>query len=201
MSKRLYSTLLPDALQFAAELHKTQSRKGPIQIPYLAHLLAVTAKVLEYGGDETTAIAAVLHDSIEDRPKDGETAKNIERMFGKEILDIIMELTHAPYDETKTPNEHVDMYVKHMENMTPRALLIAICDKQHNAQSMINEYINTNKLGDYKGGPKGVMYKYSKIANKAHEICYQSKFEAMKPAAIDLMVISGNLAHLLNDHV
>ena len=55
-----------DALVFATRLHATQVRKGT-QVPYVAHLLAVAALVLEQGGDEDTAIAALLHDAVEDQ--------------------------------------------------------------------------------------------------------------------------------------
>lgn len=55
-----------DALVYAARLHATQLRKGT-DIPYVAHLLSVAALVLEDGGDEDQAVAALLHDAIEDQ--------------------------------------------------------------------------------------------------------------------------------------
>jgi (p)ppGpp synthase/HD superfamily hydrolase len=54
-----------DALQWAAELHGQQERKGK-PVPYLSHLIAVSGLVWEDGGDEDQAIAALLHDAIED---------------------------------------------------------------------------------------------------------------------------------------
>ena len=53
------------ALVYASDLHRDHVRKGGT-IPYVSHLLAVTAIVLEHGGDEDEAIAALLHDAVED---------------------------------------------------------------------------------------------------------------------------------------
>ena len=64
------ATVLTDrfdlALLYATHVHGGQVRKGT-STPYLAHLLAVAATVLEYGGDQDLAIAALLHDSVEDQ--------------------------------------------------------------------------------------------------------------------------------------
>jgi (p)ppGpp synthase/HD superfamily hydrolase len=55
-----------EALTYAERLHRSQKRKGN-DIPYVAHLLAVCATVLEWGGDEDTAVAGLLHDAVEDQ--------------------------------------------------------------------------------------------------------------------------------------
>ena len=55
-----------DALLYASELHRTQVRKGT-SIPYVSHLLSVSALVLKSGGDEDQAIAGLLHDAAEDQ--------------------------------------------------------------------------------------------------------------------------------------
>ena len=65
-----HATILTDrfdrALLYATHVHGGQVRKGT-STPYVAHLMAVSATVLEYGGDEHLAIAALLHDSVEDQ--------------------------------------------------------------------------------------------------------------------------------------
>jgi len=73
------------ALLWASELHRTQRRKGH-HIPYLTHLMAVAALVLEHGGDEDQAVAALLHDSIEDTPV---TDDDIARRFGTRVAQIV----------------------------------------------------------------------------------------------------------------
>ena len=62
----MLSMRFDEALAFASELHRDQTRKGG-EIPYVAHLMTVAASVLEHGGDEDTAIAALLHDAVEDQ--------------------------------------------------------------------------------------------------------------------------------------
>jgi (p)ppGpp synthase/HD superfamily hydrolase len=60
-----------EALAFAAELHRQQRRKGA-ETPYIGHLLSVAGLVLENGGTEEQAIAALLHDAIEDQAEAAE---------------------------------------------------------------------------------------------------------------------------------
>src|SRR6056297_647245 len=94
-----------DALCLAARLHRTHFRKGTT-IPYLSHLLAVSALVLEYGGDEDQAIAGLLHDAVEDQGG-METAREIETAFGARVARIVLECSDsddgqtAPWKERK----------------------------------------------------------------------------------------------------
>jgi hypothetical protein len=93
-----------EALAYAEKLHRDQRRKGN-DIPYVAHLMAVTATVLEWGGDEDTAIAALLHDSVEDQGGDA-TADIIRSRFGDRVVDLVLHCTDsATVDpEAKLPN-------------------------------------------------------------------------------------------------
>ena len=75
-----------EALAFAAEMHREQARKG-IPVPYLSHLLGVASLVLEYGGDEDQAIAALLHDTLEDCGT--EHAPAIGERFGPDVLALV----------------------------------------------------------------------------------------------------------------
>jgi len=85
------------ALEWAAALHADQRRKGG-DAPYVAHLLAVAAVVLEDGGSEREAIAALLHDSIEDA---GVTPKQIRRRFGRKVARIVVACTDVPVGPAK----------------------------------------------------------------------------------------------------
>src|SRR5918992_1460748 len=82
-----------EALVYATRLHWTQYRKGTA-IPYVSHLLAVAAIVLEHGGTENEAIAALLHDAIEDRGGDT-TRQEIRKRFGEEVVAIVDGCTDA----------------------------------------------------------------------------------------------------------
>jgi (p)ppGpp synthase/HD superfamily hydrolase len=71
------------ALLYTTQVHGGQLRKGT-STPYVAHLLAVAATVLEYGGDEDLAIAALLHDSVEDQG--GKTRlEDVRNRFGERV--------------------------------------------------------------------------------------------------------------------
>src|SRR5579859_2711680 len=81
------------ALAYASRAHREQLRKGS-DIPYVAHLLSVCAIVLEHGGDEDQAIAALLHDAVEDqggRPR----LADIEKQFGPRVAEIVAACTDA----------------------------------------------------------------------------------------------------------
>ena len=89
-----------DALTQAAQFHRRQLRKGT-EIPYVAHLLAVAGIVLEHGGSETEAIAALLHDAVEDQG--GQPVLDwIRRRFGDDVAAIVAGCTDA-YVEPKPP--------------------------------------------------------------------------------------------------
>ncbi len=87
MGDNTLTTRFTDALVFAAQIHAKQRRKGS-KIPYVAHLLGVTALVLEDGGDEDQAIAALLHDAVEDQGG-LKTLHIIEEKFGKRVAVIV----------------------------------------------------------------------------------------------------------------
>ena len=82
-----------EALVLAEGLHRRQTRKGNA-IPYVAHLMAVAATVLEWGGDEDTAIAALLHDAVEDQGGD-DTADLIRARFGDRVADLVLHCTDS----------------------------------------------------------------------------------------------------------
>ena len=84
LSRRFYV-----ALDLAAGLHHSQCRKGT-NIPYIAHLMSVCAIVLENGGDEDLAIAALLHDAVEDQGGKS-TLENIRHLLGDRVAGVIAE--------------------------------------------------------------------------------------------------------------
>jgi GTP pyrophosphokinase len=146
------------ALEFAAELHRDQCRKGTT-IPYVAHLLAVTALVLEHGGDEDEAIAALLHDAIEDQGGDA-TRQEIRRRFGDRVVDIVEGCT----DTDKVPKppwrERKEKYLAHLLSASPSVRLVTAADKLHNARSLLEDY---RELGEsiwdrFNGGKEGTLW-------------------------------------------
>src|SRR5574338_1076604 len=127
MSPPLLGARFDDALVFAARLHRRQIRKGT-RIPYIAHLLAVTALVVEDGGDEDQAIAALLHDSVEDQGGLA-TLEEIRQRFGERVAGIVL----ACSDSTTSPRppwrERKENYLAHLKHAPPDALRVSLADK------------------------------------------------------------------------
>ena len=79
-----------EALLFASRHHREQLRKGS-QVPYMTHLMSVSALVMEHDGSEDQAIAALLHDAVEDAPAGtgGAVLAEIRSRFGDAVADIV----------------------------------------------------------------------------------------------------------------
>ena len=127
-----------DALVFAARLHQDQARKGAEQIPYLAHLMSVAALVLEAGGDEDEAIAALLHDAIEDRGDRTDLAE-IERRFGPHVQMIVGACSDTDVRPKPPWLGRKRAYIERLESAPPPVLRVACADKVHNVRSTIGD--------------------------------------------------------------
>ena len=126
------------ALQFASGLHFEQRRKGT-EIPYIAHLLAVCSFVLEAGGDEDQAIAALMHDAVEDQGGLS-TLSTIRQLFGDRVANAVDSCSDSTVsDPTKKLDwrERKTKYLEHLRSASSDALLVAAADKLHNARAML----------------------------------------------------------------
>jgi (p)ppGpp synthase/HD superfamily hydrolase len=160
-----------DALVYAATLHRTQSRKGT-QTPYLAHLLSVAALVIEHGGQEDQAIAALLHDAIEDQ---GEaTGPEILRRYGPVVHAIVKGCTDSevPKGARKPPwRARKEAYIEHARRAPVTEKLVSAADKLHNARSILSDY---RYLGDavwarFSGGKEGTLWYYQTLVGALAE--------------------------------
>lgn len=124
-----------EALVYAAEAHREQARKGTT-IPYMAHLLAVTALVLEDGGDEDLAIAALLHDAAEDQGGN-ERLADIERRFGPRVSGIVKDLSDTT-EKLKPPwRVRKEAYLIHLRGASDDAIRVSLADKVHNLRAIV----------------------------------------------------------------
>lgn len=143
------------ALQCAATWHRYQVRKGDTPVPYVSHLLAVCSLVLEAGGNEDEAIAALLHDCLEDVRDEvgrqyGYSPENtVEHMFGEKVLKIVLELSE---DKSLTWQERKDAYANSILTMSESALKVGIADKLHNARCLLvnTELVTAKTISKYK---------------------------------------------------
>jgi (p)ppGpp synthase/HD superfamily hydrolase len=125
-----------DALAYAVDIHRPQRRKGT-DIPYVAHLLAVASLVLEDGGDEDEAIAAVLHDAIEDTPV---TYDDLEARFGHVVAEIVQACSDTDVMPKPPWRERKVAYIEHLRGAPPSVVRVSLADKVHNARSLLFDY-------------------------------------------------------------
>lgn len=152
-----------EALVMAAELHDGQTRKGS-QIPYVSHLLGVCAIVLDSGGGEDEAIAALLHDAAEDQGGEATLAR-IRDAFGDHVAEIVDGLSDAygGPGEPKAPwRERKDAYLEDLPHHSKSALLVSAADKLYNARSILRDY---REIGEdvwplFNGGRDGTLWYY-----------------------------------------
>jgi len=130
-----------EALLYAGEVHGRQRRKGS-GIPFMAHLLGVASIVLEDGGDEEVGIAALLHDAVEDHPREGKTEREILERFGPRVHRVVLGCTDTdPAGGKKGSWEtRKQRFIDHLRHeASPDVLLVATADKLYNARSIIND--------------------------------------------------------------
>ena len=126
-----------EALQWADELHRNQRRKGK-QVPYISHLISVSALVWEDGGSEDQAIAALLHDAIEDT---GQTHASVAVRFGGAVADIVRDCADTSPEAKPGEKEpwllRKTRYLDSLANKPLASLLVTAADKAHNAGDMV----------------------------------------------------------------
>jgi (p)ppGpp synthase/HD superfamily hydrolase len=153
------------ALAYAHEAHDGHHRKGTT-IPYLSHLLAVSALVMEHGGDEDEAIAGLLHDAVEDRGGAKRLA-DIRQQFGDRVAGIVDGCTDT--DQTPKPpwQERKEEHLGHVIDMTS-VQLVFCCDKLHNARSIVADLrvSGAETWHKFKGGRDGTLWYYQTIARE-----------------------------------
>ncbi|MCM1983750.1 HD domain-containing protein [Lyngbya confervoides] len=131
------------AFALAESLHRDQVRKGS-QIPYISHLMAVSALVLEDGGNETEAIAALLHDAVEDQGG-LDTLADIQQHCGDAVAEIVQALSDAVVTPKPPWRQRKEAYLETLAEASESALRVAIADKLHNTRCQWHDY---QRFGD-----------------------------------------------------
>ena len=130
-------------LRFALDHHRRQLRKGT-DVPYFAHLMAVASLVLEMGAGEDEAVAALLHDVVED----GGGPPALERIrteFGEDVARIVAANSDSDSDVKPPWRERKEAYVTSIAHKRPDELRVSLADKLHNARSILTDH---RQLGD-----------------------------------------------------
>jgi len=160
----ILSERFKDALWRATDLHANQSRKGS-GVPFVAHLLGVASLVLEYGGTEDEAIAALLHDAEEDQGGQ-RTREMIADKYGATIAQIGDGCTDSDTIPKPPWRERKEAYIAHIATASPSVLLVSACDKLYNARSILADYrVMGEEIWErFKGGKKdGTLWYYQAL--------------------------------------
>jgi len=143
----IFSPRFQDAFQLMMEIHGKDGRKGT-PIPFVAHLLGVCSLVLVDAGDEDEAIAALLHDALEDHPEKL-SRSDIEARFGRRVREIVELCTDTSREYAGGPKEPWRQrklaYIDHVAHAGPSGLRVPLADKVDNLRAILRDY---RQLGD-----------------------------------------------------
>jgi (p)ppGpp synthase/HD superfamily hydrolase len=159
----MLTTRFEEALLFATRLHAKQVRKAT-DTPYIAHLMSVTALVLEAGGDEDQAIAALLHDAPEDQGGEA-VLDEIRRRFGERVALIVDGCTDT-YQTPKPPwRARKEAYLRRLETEPAEIRLVALADKVHNARTIVIalQQDGNSTWERFTGGKTGSLWYYRSL--------------------------------------
>jgi (p)ppGpp synthase/HD superfamily hydrolase len=159
------------AVDMARTIHKDDVRKGT-KIPYLAHLLSVAAIVLEHGGSEDDAIAALLHDTAEDHGG-RQTIESIRAEFGAGVADVVEACSDTLVADRLDKEPWWDRKVAYLDKLAhePQAVvLVSAADKLHNARAVLTDY---RQIGDElwgrfnkQAGLMGAIWYYTRLSEE-----------------------------------
>src|SRR5436190_2611316 len=151
------------ALIYVTRIHGGQHRKKT-RIPYIAHILGVAAIAMEYGADETEAIAALLHDAVEDCGG-AKRLRDIKRKFGKAVAKIVEGCTDT--DQTPKPPwlARKEAYIAHLRHAPVSTQIVSAADKLHNLRAILMDYrTERDKLWSrFNGGKEGTPWYYAAL--------------------------------------
>ena len=170
--------LLAAAFALAADLHRHQTRKGTVT-PYLSHLLAVSALVLEDGANPTEAAAALLHDAAEDQGGHS-TLELIAQQCGPEVAALVEECSDSLPDagQPKAPWRLRKLAVlESLPRKSRGALLIIAADKLHNVRATrIDLAITGPEIWDqFKPGRDGFLWYHRALLPPLEDLLPQSR--------------------------
>ena len=154
------------AFQFAAEKHAGQTRKAST-IPYIAHLMGVASLVLEAGGDEDLAIAALLHDVVEDCGG-APILTEVRRCFGERVAHVVDGCTDSDTDPKPPWRERKENYLRHLKRADAGTRLVSAADKLNNIRSILTDYreIGESVWARFNGGRDGTLWYYRALRDE-----------------------------------
>jgi GTP pyrophosphokinase len=144
----------------AAEKHAGQTRKASTT-PYIAHLMGVASLVLEFGGDEDLAIAALLHDVVEDCGG-APMLTQVRRRFGNRVAKIVDGCTDSDTEPKPPWRERKEAYIRHLKSADAETRLVSAADKLNNVRSILSDHreVGESIWARFQGGRDGTLWYY-----------------------------------------
>lgn len=175
-----------EALLYAARLHAEQRRKRT-DVPYVAHLLSVTAIVLEHGGDEDEAIAALLHDAVEDQGGAPRLAE-IHQKYGPRVAAIVANCTDTDLTPKPPWRARKEAYLAHLTSADRSTQLVSAADKLHNVRSLVEDYRTAGEdvWARFNGGRDGTLWYYRAVIERLDKLIGTSLHDQLRRAIEDL---------------
>ena len=179
-----YSDRINHALAFAAKHHDQQVRKGT-RLPYLTHPANVAIILTRYGCDESTVVAGILHDVVEDCVTKDYTRDMLEERiaskFGEDVLETVLMVTHRNHDDDGAefaPDERKADYLSRLELASEPARWVCAADKLHNANSILADLQRTkwpdNVWGRFKAGREGTVRFYRDVYQRLRSLGFDT---------------------------
>jgi GTP pyrophosphokinase len=158
-----------EALTFALRLHAGQYRKGTA-IPYATHLLSVAGIALQHGASEDEAIAALLHDAVEDQGG-ARTREEIRRRFGDKVAAIVDGCTDAEVIPKPPWRPRKEAYIAHVRKASASVRLVSASDKLDNARAILADYrvLGESLWKRFHGGKEGTLWYYRELVKAFRE--------------------------------
>jgi len=191
----LFSERFTDALTYAITKHNMQARKGSAgKVAYVGHLLGVCSLVIEAGGNETQAIAALLHDAPEDQGGQ-KTLDEIRARFGDSVADIVLACTDTLEEEKPDWRARKQAYLDDLKHRDDPTLMVSLADKLFNARAILRDYQNKDLgeqvWGRFKAGRDGQLWYYGRLSAEFGRLLPQS------PMTLELASIVAQLDGLV----
>lgn len=154
------------AFLFAADKHSAQARKASTT-PYIAHLMGVSSLVLEAGGNEDLAIAALLHDVVEDCGG-APMLREIRRQFGNRVATVVDGCTDADTYPKPPWRGRKEKYIAHLKKADAGTRLVSAADKLNNVRSILSDYrvVGESIWSRFRGGREGTLWYYRTLRDE-----------------------------------
>lgn len=180
-----YSDRINHALAFAAKHHDRQVRKGT-RLPYLTHPANVAIILTRYQRDDSTVVAGILHDVIEDCVREAYSEEMLEQRigekFGDDVLTTVLAVTHRRVDDDGvelSSDEKRDDYLERLEQASESARWVCAADKLHNASSILADLRRTidpqSIWSRFNGGREATVRWYRRVYDRLHALGFQGE--------------------------